>query len=119
MDEHSVAIVSFEGAIKREVQRIRQKLLVASNAGLLLSNYLYLSISAKGRITDGEIKIQFTLYENEYASNPVNGNSSQTVTEEFLRRAGWQKVNDPIAISFTKTEPPLTPGAPYEDEIPF
>lgn len=118
-DEHTVAIVSFEGAIKRAVKGLRQRLLPAADKGLLPSNEFRMEIKAQGRIQDGEIKIEFILCRDIYGSDPVKGNSLEAVTEEYLRRAGWQAVNAPIAISFTKVTPAPVPGNPPEDEIPF
>ena len=107
-DEHSIAIVSFEGAIKREIKRIRQKLKDA--ADILPGNEFAITIKASGRIKDGEVEISYKLCTDKYGSNPVNGNSTYAVVEEFLRRNGWQAVNKPLAIAFDKTR---------EDEIPF
>jgi len=111
-DEHLVAIVSFEGAVKREVTRLREKLKPAAEKGVLSGNEFYFIITASGRILDGELLLKYSLQRNSYEYNPVAGNSPNAVTDEFLRRAGWEKINAPLAIS---AKPPVQDN----DEIPF
>lgn len=111
-DEHMIAIVSFEGAVKREVTRLREKLKPAAEKGVLSGNEFSFIVKASGRILDGEVKLEYKLSKSFYESDAVVGNSPSAVSDEFLRRAGWEKVNAPLAIS---AKPPV----PDSDEIPF
>ncbi len=58
-DEHSIAILSFQGAIKREVAKLRARLKPAAEAGILDNNEFDFTIKAKGRILDGEVNIEY------------------------------------------------------------
>lgn len=109
-DEQMIAIVSFEGAVKREVKRVREGLKPAAEAGIVSSNEFTITVKATGRILDGEIKLIYGLSCDYYNGNLVEGNSLSEVLQEVLRRKGWQKVNEPISISFDKVK---------EIEIPF
>lgn len=109
-DEQLVAIVSFEGAVKREVKRIREGLKPAAEAGIISSNEFTMTVKATGRVLDGEVKLIYSLSTNYYNSEAVEGNSLSEVVAEVLRRKGWQKVNKPLSISFDKAK---------EEEIPF
>lgn len=103
-NEHTIAIVSFEGAVKREVARIRNKLKPAAESGVLTGNEFTFDISASGRILDGEVKLSFTI-KGVYGINAVTGNSPDEVMAEYLRRAGWEKVNTPLALSSSEEIP--------------
>lgn len=105
-EEHTVAIVSFEGAIKREVKRIRERLKPAAE---LIGNAFQFEIQARGRILDGEVKLEYTI-AGLYGENKVEGRDVNSVLEEYLRRSGWNAVNKPLEIAFDKLK---------EQEIPF
>jgi hypothetical protein len=107
-EEHIVAIVSFEGALKREIKRLREKLKPAADEGVLSSNGFQFEITASGRILDGEVKVEYTLSEM-YGDNRVHGRDTAAVTDEFLRRMGWNSVNKPLEIAFDKTRDPEIP----------
>ena len=96
--EHMVAIVSFDGAVKREVARVRAKLQPAAEKGVLSGNEFSFTIKASGRILDGEMKLEFSI-SGVYGTAEVKGNSTNAVVDEFLRRQGWAAVNQPLAIS--------------------
>lgn len=97
MSEHTVAIVSFEGALKREIKRVRNKLKLTEEV-----SEFNLTIVAKGRVNDGEVKLSFGLAPSVYGGSVVEGRELNAVVEEFLRRHGWHKKNDPVAISYEK-----------------
>ena len=67
--EHVVAIVSFEGALKREIKRVREQLRQCD----ALSNFS-LTINAEGRLHEGEVKLTFGLgaWNNEVKGDALN-----------------------------------------------
>ena len=103
-DEHTIAIVSFEGAVKREVTRLRSKLKPAAEAGIITGNEFKFKIECSGRIVDGEMKLEYEL-SGVYGLHAVKGNSPNAVLDEFLRRQGWEKVNAPLQISASEDIP--------------
>lgn len=96
-DEHRVAIVSFEGALKREIKRIRDKIKKTEKM-----NAFKLTITASGRVNDGDVKLVFSLATDEYGSDAVKGRELNAVVDEQLRQLGWKEVNAPIAIGYEK-----------------
>ena len=96
-NEHTIAIVSFEGAIKREVRRVREEMKKCERV-----SELYLEINASGRIEDGDVKIEYQVGQSSYDSSKVRGDSLQACLDEFLRRHGWQQVHNPKAIGYEK-----------------
>ena len=97
MDEHLVAIVSFEGALKREIKRVREMLKECDDIPTFK-----LSFEAKGRVNDGEIKLQYTVCPNEYGADTVTGDDLNACIEEMLRRHGWTKRHSPKALAYHK-----------------
>lgn len=108
-EEHTIAIVSFEGAVKREGKRVREALKSATEAGIL-NNEFQFTISVSGRILDGEVKLVYSL-AREYGYDKVEGDTTNSVVDEFLRRKGWDKLHKPLAISFNEQK--------TDDKIPF
>ena len=109
-DEHTVAIVSFEGAIKREIKRLRNQL----KQDETLSEFR-LIIEASGRVNDGEVRLSYTL-DQKFGLGKVEGNSLQAVVYEFQRRRGWSKTNAPKALAYEKVP---SDDTIEDDEIPF
>lgn len=95
MDEQMVAIVSFEGALKREIKRLRERL---ANANI--GSEFRLDIEVTGRVQEGEVKVTYKLSQGSYGQNATEGNSLAPTLDEFMRRYGWNSVNAPKAISF-------------------
>ncbi len=95
MEEQTVAIVSFEGAVKREVKAIREALKLCDT----LSEFQF-TVTASGPINSGEVKISYRLSKDTYGSTGVKGNNVKECLAEFLRRHGWDRTNKPIAISY-------------------
>ena len=95
IEEQTVAIVSFEGAVKREVKAVREALKLCDN----LSEF-QLTITASGPINSGEVKVSYGLSKNTYGTAEVKGNNVKECLSEFLRRHGWDCINKPIAISY-------------------
>ncbi|KKM27245.1 hypothetical protein LCGC14_1576590 [marine sediment metagenome] len=93
MEEQTVAIVSFEGAVKREVAAIRE----AFEGCDTISDF-ELTITASGPISSGKVKIEYEL-GREYGKK-VKGYNVKECLAEFLRRHGWDKANKPKAISY-------------------
>jgi hypothetical protein len=123
--EHHVAIVSFEGAVKREAKRIREQL----QADESLHEFAF-RIQVSGRVHDGDLKLIYSVYDNnggQYQEPKVTGDSVHAVMDEFTRRRGWTQRHAPKAIGYEKipgdnTDPPPIPDwtvDPPEDEIPF
>ena len=90
-DMHQVAIVSFEGAVQREMKRVRNRLAQA-NIGSTFQFEIYCS----GRVQDGDVDITFKI--GDYSDN-VKGNSVDATLEEYMRRHGWDAAHKPICIS--------------------
>jgi len=95
MEEQTIAIVSFEGAVKREVKALREAIQLCDSV-----SYFYLNISASGPVNDGEVKIEYRISDSSYGSGGVEGNNVKECLAEFLRRHGWDRVNKPKAISY-------------------
>ena len=89
-----VAIVSLEGMIKRAAIDVKRQL-----EGAKAGSEFKLTIEAKGRVHDGELKIDFGLADNDYSGPQVRGNRLGPVVEEFIRRNGWAKSHAPLQIS--------------------
>ncbi len=107
-EEHQVAIVSFEGALKREIKRIRQELQKCDD----LSSF-NLTITASGRLHDGTVKLKFSLAPDDYGYGGVEGDSINPVLEELLRRHGWEKVHSPKALAYEKVPGDDTDESPF------
>jgi hypothetical protein len=103
VEEHTVAIVSFEGAVKREARRIVETLKKADLGGSFM-----LDIRVKGPIQESSLKITYELGDDKYDGTSVKGGTSQAVIDEFLRRKGWKATNDPKEITYSG-----------DQEIPF
>ncbi len=94
-DEHVVAIVSFEGALKREIKRVRKELQKVDD----LSSFS-LKMEVKGRVHEGDVKLSYGI-GSEYGTE-VTGDSLNAVLDEYLRRHGWKKVHEVKALSYEK-----------------
>ena len=73
--EHSIAIVSFKGALKREIARVLKKLKQDESV-----SWFDLEIEASGR-PDGDIKIEYKLYDDQ-AQTFINGQDLDAMTDE-------------------------------------
>ncbi len=116
INEHTVAIVNFEGALKREIRRTRMELQKIETVA-----ELHLQITASGRLHDGDINLKFKLQDSEYDTiNCVVGDTLSAVIEEYMRRHGWGKVHNPKAIGYDKVPSDDTDSTTIpDDEIPF
>ena len=94
-EEHSVAIVSFEGALKREVKRIRKELQKVDS----LSS-MRIDIEVSGPVHSGDIRIQFCVGSG-YGNN-VKGDSLNACVDEFLRRNGWEAIHKAKLLTYEK-----------------
>lgn len=117
-DEHTVAIVSFEGAIKREIKKVREQLKRVDG----LNSFIF-TVRSEGRVLDGDIKLAFKI-SKEYGSDEVEGARLSPVLDEFMRRQGWKKVNAPLSIGYEKipgddTNEETTQPKKDDDEIPL
>lgn len=94
-NEHSIAIVSFKGALKREIARVLKKLKQDESCA-----WFSLALEASGR-PDGDIKIEYRLYDDQ-AQTYIKGQDLDAMTDELLRRRGWDKVNQPLMLTATE-----------------
>lgn len=108
MKEHTVAIVSFEGALKREIKRVRQQLQQVES----LSS-MHLEIKIEGSVHSGDLKLTYGL--GQYVGKVV-GDTLQAVLDEFVRQHGWEKVHAPLVIGYEKIP---SDNTTEDDEIPF
>ncbi len=95
-DEHTVAIVSFEGALKREIKRMRKELQRDESL-----HSFCIQIKASGRTHEGDVDLEYGVGADTYSPD-VKGDSMHAIVEEFMRRRGWKKRHAPIAISYEK-----------------
>lgn len=90
-EEQTVAIVSFTGAIKREVAKVWKKLKRDESV-----SYISFIIEASGP-ADGNIEMKFKLYTND--EEYIIGYDVENLINEMLRRRSWKAVNKPLAIT--------------------
>lgn len=95
-DEHVVAIVSFEGALKRELKRVRKALQAVED----LSEFM-LKIEMSGRVHSGDVLLKYGIGASSFTTT-VSGDNLQAVLDEFLRRSGWQKIHAAKALTYEK-----------------
>lgn len=107
-EDHTVAIVSFEGAVKREIKRIRKELSKCDSLSAM-----FMGITVEGPLHSGDLKLTYKVGSSEYTY--VKGDSLQACIDEFLRQHGWKEVHEAKAISYEKIPSDDT----TEDEIPF
>lgn len=83
-------MTKFEQACIDEVKRIRELL---QNFDAITS--FSFAVNASGRIRDGEVELTFGVgnYSPLVVANSVDG-----ALNEYMRREGWQKRNNPIRI---------------------
>jgi hypothetical protein len=115
-EEQTVAIVSFEGAVKREARRLKEALEKAN-----LGGGFELHIRVSGPINEPSLKISYTLGDDTFSGVTVTGDSSQAVLDEFLRRKGWKANHDPKAITYRDPSSDPAPSADTsgDEEVPF
>lgn len=94
MSEQTIAIVSFTGALKREIVKLQKKIAKCEQI-----NYIDIRVKASGRAQSGDIKITYSICGNEYQSDVVEGNDLDALCEEFLRRHGWTQRNAPLMLT--------------------
>lgn len=92
-DEQVVAIVSFTGAIKREI--VRAVKLLKRDESISSFN---IKVEASGRI-DGDAKIKFAVSASDWGGDSVEGNDLSAAIEELLRRRGWKARNEPLMLT--------------------
>ena len=94
MEEQTIAIVSFEGAVKREVKAIREALKLCDTI-----REFTLSVKASGPVNSGEVEITYEIEGPRYGDG-VKGDSVRECLAEFMRRHGWDNIHKPKAISY-------------------
>jgi hypothetical protein len=94
-------MTEFEQAVINEVKRVRTFINKAD-----LCNRFEFSISAIGRVSDGDVEIKFNV-ELDY-NRVVEANSVDGALYEALRRLGWQRTNSPLCLPVVEDEPKAT-----------
>ncbi len=62
-------------------------------------SHLNFKVEASGR-PDGDIKIKYTINDNQYSSSAeVHGYSLRPTLDEFFRRKTWKARNEPLALT--------------------
>lgn len=89
-------MTKFEQACIAEVKRIREMLQDCDS----VSSFSF-AVNASGRVRDGEIELTFGVgnYSPHVIANSVDG-----ALQEYMRREGWQKRNNPICIGRVDVE---------------
>lgn len=95
-DEHTVAIVSFAGAVKREIKRVRKRMARDEN-----QSRFAVRITATGRLHDGDVNLTYAVGHSDYGYE-VEGDDLDACVDELMRRDGWKKVHAPVAIGYEK-----------------
>ena len=91
MEEQTIAIVSFQGALKREIVRMINRLKQDETF-----SYLSFDMKVTGRV-DSDVKIEFNLYDDD--GSHVKGNNIDTMVDEALRRRGYAKIHAPLMLT--------------------
>lgn len=86
-------MTEFEKAVVAEVNRVRG--ILARDESL---SHFHFTIEASGRIHDGEARIRFIIgqYSSEVKANNVDG-----AVREFMRRNGFDSLNDGLVLSYS------------------
>lgn len=108
MSSNKLKYIELEEALINAVQAIREEFCELEDP----PTYLNFEIEADGRVLDGDIEIRFTFNGGSYTQTTKGGKLS-SVVDEFKRRYGWNKRNDPLCL------PKVEPKVNDDDEIPF
>ena len=92
--EHQIAIVSFDGAIKREVRRIKEKLKQVES----LSRFS-IEIEVDGSLHDTGFTVKYKVSDGRFGGVAVEGNNLEACAEELLHRFGWDRAHQPKEIT--------------------
>jgi hypothetical protein len=103
--------MTFEQQIEQEIRRIRDELQQHEE----ISAFQF-TITAEGRVHDGEVKITYSLDHPYESFTRVNGSRAQPVISEYVRRLTWNKVHEPLSISAV---PPHKNNGDLDDNIIF
>src|SRR5512143_2481457 len=90
---------TFEQDVVEAVKAIRELIAMDDKA----PSYFHFAVIAEGRVRDGDIHIQFKLGESDY-NNVVKGDNADAVLKEYLRRIGWQKAHEYLALPVVESE---------------
>ena len=79
-----------------------------------------LIIKAEGRVSEGDIKLTYTLSNGEYSDpNTIEGNELAAITEEYLRRHGWTERHQPLLLTVTEQTKADPDALKPTDDITF
>jgi hypothetical protein len=103
--------MSYEQSISEIVRYVRERLQTEEDA-----ESFSLTITASGRVHEGDIEIVCTL-DHPYKYNvKAEGGDLDSIIEEHIRRSGWQKRHKPLCLPNVKT---IEAKPEINDEIPF
>ena len=86
-DHHKVTIVSFQGAIEREIKRVVERF------RLLDSIHSYeIQVEARGNVDEDNTEISYRV-STGYDSS-VKANTMDAAVDEYMRRKGWSTSNE-------------------------
>lgn len=89
-------MTKFDALIKELAIHVRERL---SNVESIHS--VYFSIDVSGRVHDGDLEVKFEVGSPYSEGGRVKGAQLEVVLDEYMRRFGWDKRNQPLCISFS------------------
>ena len=67
--------------------------------------YLTFDIEVRGRVSTGELKIEFKICDEGYSNTKAAcGGRLEPTLQEFIHRHGWQRANAPLMLPAGSTE---------------
>jgi hypothetical protein len=93
-------LTDLEAAFAAAAKEVRARLAECEDL-----NYFEFTVTADGRVNDGEMKISFELHDGNYGAAKVRGGQAGPVLDEYARRHGWQKRNAPVCIGVVEEAP--------------
>jgi hypothetical protein len=83
----------FEDALIEVVQEMREQMCDLEDP----PTYFDFNITVDGRVLDGDLEIKFIFNNSGYSNQTRSGNLHKAF-DEFRRRYGWNKQNDPLCL---------------------
>jgi len=90
--------MSFERALKNEVQRFRA-MFSEMNAPCI-----NITITASGPVDHGDVAITFSIGESQWGDESVKGANLDACASEYFRRKGWKRHNDCLSLPYFEPE---------------
>jgi len=93
------AMGKLEDALVDVLPRIRDRVCELEDP----PSYLDISIEISGRTLDGDLEVKFKFDSGNYGKATSGGNFA-SVFDEYLRRHGWTKRNEPLCLPKVKVD---------------